>query len=424
MGYHPPAVVTLRPWNLALLATLTVLFVGCQDSGRNTSVVVRDSSGIHIIENTTPAWADGRGWRISDQPSLHIGVSEGDSDYQLFQVVGALRLNDGRIVIANAGTGELRYFDPSGRLLRRTGRKGGGPGEFQGLTWLGTLRADSLITFDWRTRRVSIFDSNGDFVRSTTLETLATAPPSHVHVDLLSNGSLLIGAQRLFASPDVGSGVHNDTIYHIRFEPHGISCDTIGRRPGAESYILVHEGGLELLPLPFGHSPHTAAYRSGFYFGRGDSYIIGYYSSEGQLLRSIRKTHDRQSVTAADQHRFRKSMTEGIEDEQERRMIENLLADVPFPKTMPAYGNIIVDVEGNLWVEEYRRPWEDQPRWTVFNREGGLLGVVRTPPRLEIYQIGSDYVLGRWEDELRVEHVRQYELIKDQIEARSAVGVV
>jgi len=402
-----------RPHQSALLATLALLSMGCQDSGQYTSAVVRDSSGVQIIENTIPAWADGHGWRLSDQPSLDIGVSEGDSDYQLFQVVGALKLSDGRIVIANAGTGELRFFDPSGRLLHKTGRKGGGPGEFQGLTWLGALRPDSLIAFDWRTRRVSIFDSNGGFVRSTTLETLATAPPSHIQVDLFSNGSLLIGAQRLFASPDVGSGVHDDTIYHIRFEPHGISCDTISRRLGAESYVLVHDGGLELLPLPFGRSPHTAAYQSGFYFGRGDSYVIGHYSDEGQLLRSIRKARDEQRVTADDQHQYRKRMTEGIEDDQERRMIENLLADVPFPNTMPAYGNITVDVEGNLWVEDYRLPWDDQSRWTVFDREGTLLGVVHTPPTFKIHQIGSDYVLGRWENELGVEHVRQYELIKD-----------
>ncbi len=80
---------------------------------------------------------------------------------------------------------------------------------------------------------------------------------------------------------------------------------------------------------------------------------------------------------------------------------------------MPAYRSLVVDTEGNLWVEEYRRPGDDQPRWTVFNLDGEMLGLVETPPRFSIYQIGSDFVLGRWHDDLDVEHVQLYELLKD-----------
>ncbi len=42
-----------------------------------------------------------------------------------------------------------------------------------------------------------------------------------------------------------------------------------------------------------------------------------------------------------------------------------------------------------------------------------MLGVVETPPRFQISQIGSDFMLGRWRDELGVEHVRMYELLKE-----------
>jgi hypothetical protein len=49
----------------------------------------------------------------------------------------------------------------------------------------------------------------------------------------------------------------------------------------------------------------------------------------------------------------------------------------------------------------------------VFDPEGVWLGTVEVPPGLRIYEIGPDYMLGRWDDELGVEHIRSYRLIKD-----------
>jgi hypothetical protein len=394
------------------LIALSLVAVGCQSEGEYSGAVVRDSAGVQIVENRSYEWPAGHGWHLASQPALDIGAVDGDPDYQLFQVVGALRLSNGRIAIANSGTGELRFYDSSGEFMSKTGRRGGGPGEFQGLRWMGSLSADSLMTFDWRNRRISIFDPAGNFVRSITLDALAPAPPSHTHVDQFGYGSLIIGAQRLFASTVVQSGVYDDTIFHLSFDLKSATHDTIGRHPGAQSYILVHDEGLELLPIPFGRSPQTAAYGSGFFFGRGDSYAVGFYSSDGTLRRSIRKLQPNQSVTAEDQERYIEGSLEGIDDEGERRIVENLLADVPFPETMPAYGALRLDSEGYLWVEEFRRPGDNQPRWTLFDPEGRMLGQVETSPRFTIHQIGPDFVLGSWRDEIDVEHVRLYELIK------------
>ncbi|WP_419943063.1 hypothetical protein [Candidatus Palauibacter sp.] len=61
---------------------------------------------------------------------MSIGTAGGDPAYELFRVGGAMRLSDGRIVVANAGTGELRVYDPDGIHLASWGGQGDGPGEF------------------------------------------------------------------------------------------------------------------------------------------------------------------------------------------------------------------------------------------------------------------------------------------------------
>lgn len=50
--------------------------------------------------------------------------------------------------------------------------------------------------------------------------------------------------------------------------------------------------------------------------------------------------------------------------------------------------------------------------WDVFDPEGRWLGGIAMPVGLEVTEIGEDYILGIWKDDLDVAYVRMYELIK------------
>lgn len=132
-----------------LLSVLLLLLAlaGCdRGPARSSGPEVRDSAGIRIVWNVGYRWPEGSGWRLSHEPLLDIGVLEDDPRYQFYQVVGAQQLSDGRIVVANSGTSELRFYDSAGRFLSASGRQGGGPGEFGGLRSLAVLSGDSLLT--------------------------------------------------------------------------------------------------------------------------------------------------------------------------------------------------------------------------------------------------------------------------------------
>jgi hypothetical protein len=86
-------------------------------------------------------------------------------------------------------------------------------------------------------------------------------------------------------------------------------------------------------------------------------------------------------------------------------------APAPLPETMPAYRSLLADLEGNLWVQEFRLS-EEAPEWSVFDSEGRYLGLVEIPADGTVTEIGSDYVLGVWRDELDTERVMKYELRK------------
>jgi hypothetical protein len=397
-----------------LLLVLSIIFLtaGCDmGAARSSGPEVSDSAGVQIVENGEYRWLDGQGWRLSEQPIVDIGVLEGDDNYQLFRVVSVLKLPDGRFVVANAGTHELRFYDSAGLFLSSSGREGGGPGEFQALGGLWLLGSDTLVTHDRRQRRLSFFDSDGNFIRSLMLipdsETFAFLDP----VGFLANGSLVV-SQRQFGGDEIREGLSRDSLTYVRFDGDGTLIDSLGRFPGPEQFTVTDDQLILAASPPFGRIPRSTIHGDNFFFGSSDSFDVGRYSSDGRLQRSIRWATLSLEVTPEDIENYKQQEIERSGDETRRQFVERMFEGMPFPSTMPAYQQMLADAEGNLWVEEYQRPGDDQPRWTVFDPGGAMLGVVETPPNFTVYQIGLDFVLGRWTDDLDVEHVRLYQLIK------------
>lgn len=117
----------------------------------------------------TAADAPRERWSLSEAPLLEIGVREGEEPYQLHRAQSAVRLDDGRIVVLNGGSQELRFFGPDGRFLFAVGREGEGPGELRYPTWLRKAGADSLLVWDQGMARVSFFNESGEFLGSRAL---------------------------------------------------------------------------------------------------------------------------------------------------------------------------------------------------------------------------------------------------------------
>jgi len=393
-------------------AILPLCAVACSTEPGPSTAVVTDSSGVQIVESIGPVWSEGSGWRLSDQPALNLGVLDGDPAYQFYEIRGAWRLTDGRIVVADGGASELRYFDSNGAYLLSVGEEGGGPGEFGSMGSLSATPGDTVVVLDGRNRRISYFDPSGAFIRSVPLQFLAETGGSPTLMTPFDDGTLIIGVQNLFGSGGFGGGLTRGEVVYVRCDTTGALMDTLAVRAGMEMYTAVQGDNRLAGVRPFGRSSQTAAHSNGFFLGGGDTYEIEYRNKEGVLLRSIRQPVENMQVTQADLEAYRRKKIENAESERQRQVEETLFGLIPFPESYPAYRDFVVDADGNLWVGVYRRPDDDQPRWTVFDTDGRMLGEVQTPDGFTIFQIGRDFVLGRWADELEVHHVVMYELLR------------
>jgi hypothetical protein len=152
----------------------------------------------------------------------------------------------------------------------------------------------------------------------------------------------------------------------------------------------------------------------GFYASSQDAFEIGHYSSDGQLLRSVRRRWEPVAVTAAEIAELREGMLarEASQPAMMLGMAEAVLANMQYPDAHPAHGWMLVDRNYHLWVLETPSDEEAGRVWSVFDPEGHFLGSVPTPPRLRVTEIGADYVLGVRLDDLDVPQVRLHRLVK------------
>jgi sugar lactone lactonase YvrE len=399
-----------RPSPLFLVLTLwPVILIGCDEpqaiSATGWDGVMRDSAGITVVENYGPTWEEGEEWRVSPEPLISVGGAEAPEQYLFANVTGAFLLGNGRIVVADMWSHQVRWFDSQGGFVQAVGREGGGPDDFGRITDMWRTADDSLVVLDLGNARIKVLGPEGKLARLIRYPYVMS-----ILQGLFVDGSFLLEKweEEEAAIPE---GLHRSPVTYIRWKPAGELTDTLVERPGAIRYYeLVNNQFLSATP-PYTSWYAVATAKDRWYYSSQDRYEIEEYSPEGELLRLIRLNVPRQPVTPELVEEYREYANEYFARVPTWSLRWRL--SLPMPEYLPPHGDFVVDDEGNLWVAEYSVR-EEPTVWSVFDSEGRLLGSVHIPPRGTLTQIGADFVLGVWKDELDVEEVRLYELIKGE----------
>lgn len=409
---HQPQESPVSPGIVSFIALSCVFILAACGAEAGPILVAEtiDSAGVRVVVNPPPGPDGAPEWRVFAEPDMQVGVLDGAPEYQLFQVSGAVVLSDRTVVIGNRGSHDLRFYDADGRFLRSSGGEGDGPGEFRSLQLVGRFAGDSLLAFDLRQRAGSVFASDGTFQRSFRLEDDAGGFPSISGV--LSSGDVMVLHQASFTAGEARTGLGRPFAEVVRRGPDGADPDSLGRFPGTESFVLSlpEESWMSVRALTFGRGLYAAAGGDRMAIGNNDAFSVRVYDAHGSILHVVRQLRDPAPTGAEDFSRFNDRVLASIDDQEVRRRFGQMFEQMPRPENFPAYASIRIDREGNLWVEDFRRPGEDQPIWQVFNREGALVAQVRTPAGLRVLDVGEDYILGVTRDNFDVEYVRLHRL--------------
>ncbi len=171
---------------------------------------------------------------LTAEPDMRIGNFQ-DPDLGFTRIGGVDVDRDGNIYVVESSVPEIRVFSSEGRLLRRVGRQGGGPGEFEGSPRFGVV-GDTIWTWDSRISRITLFDRQGhvlstgrtDGVRVQLPRSIGSVLPHSMRPDgtFTSHFSRVSSAR---GAPE--SGVEpTDSIPFpmVLFDASGAVTDTIG----------------------------------------------------------------------------------------------------------------------------------------------------------------------------------------------------
>jgi len=412
---------TIRLFTFLLLGTLAA----CQQEGaRGGAFQIYDSAGVNIVESKRPLWAEGEAWVLSSEPEVVIGLAEGDEEYLLNDVRGVRRLDDGRIAVLDAGSFRVRVYDSTGAHLIDLGREGDGPSEFRSPQFLSHV-SDTLVVYQALGGTASWFSPEGEFLRTslglTQTERGKGALFLFGHLGNRFGIGTIVRARR---DRPLEKGINREPWSIWRYDLLNSELDSLFPVPGAEVEILSSTAtGSPQRRYVFGKWTCLAASRDHIYVAPTDEYSIQVFDREGTLQRIVRLDVTPRRVTRSDFNRWVDQYLKVLDRPRaERAEMRRTAAELSVAGTMPAFRRIAVDSEEHLWVEEWKGVGLDQGRFSVFRSDGALLGHIEVPSGLpwmaadfdrQVLEIGSDYLLGVWIDDLGVEQVRLYRIEKN-----------
>jgi hypothetical protein len=388
---------------IVLLCGLVLNGWACEPQNGIGNAVHRDSAGIHITENSDAPDRESP-WIVDPEPSVEIGVVEGDPPYQLFTVTDAARLSDGSIVVVNAGTRELRIYDPNGTFTRALGGAGDGPGEFRYIGNVVVLSGDTILTRD--SRKQAWFLPSGDLIREQTIDRSRYSAQAAYP---LASGQLLA---ELWAPYDPKPGVYRQGLGFALIEPPSERVDTLGWYGALDNFIRREGDRLIPFSLPFGRITWWALGTDRVYLGDNDRFEVHAFGLDGLMRQIIRLDRAGNPVTEADRAEYQDQAMELASERGAEAVTQfnRFFSEVEWPSTKPAFGRLYTDTENNLWVKHYRWDYAADAPYDVFDTTGVFLGTVTLPDGVEPLEIGTDYLIGLWRDESDVEFVRVYRM--------------
>jgi hypothetical protein len=269
--------------------------------------------------------------------------------------------------------------------------------------------ADSIVVWDNANYRITRFDAAGEFVGVHSVDRSrigkAIDPPLYPGTaELLTAGHILV--RLVEKTKSWPSGTFRPRSGALRVPADVSSVDTLMFFGGVEQVSVSAPWGEWAVAPALAKRTSTAVHatRSRACIGDQEAPEVVCFGPDATRT-SIRWSSEAAPVTEPEVATWRDTTiglyTLKVSEDDARRV----LAQVAVPTVRPHYSRLVLDRAGNLWVE--REP----AHHLVFDPSGALLGLV-VLPRLDVLEIGDDYVLGIYRDELEVEYLQVHEIVK------------
>ena len=390
--------------------------LACGDSPSTSPVTMADSAGIRIVAYRQPLFELGTEWTIDSIPTVTIGVAAGEADYELDDVVTAVRVRSGAIVVADRGRSQLLAFDGNGRFLRAMGGPGAEPGEFGSIGWLQLAGSDTLLVYDQDLRRVTAFTLETGIAGIVSVPGAGFAWPGDFRA---RNGTFILA----LTGSDVWDGIRAGNVlpgatarnrtHFVAFGADGALIDTLGSFAGYEEAVIDRDGNVATMYAPWGRNTSFSLLPDDrIVLGTQEVGELAVLDQHGQREVVVRWPVGDLAVTDDHVRQFHDVMFQRMDDPAQKQAAIDQLGELPLPDERAAYGELLTDARGLVWIAEGHLPLTAAREWRIVDLDSGDVGRVVLPPGFDLLWIGEDEVIGRTRDELGVQRVEVRALLR------------
>lgn len=345
-----------------LIALAFLLLAGCQtNEPSSSSISVRDSAGVQIVEN--PADDVALDWQSEE--AFAIGRTKADTI--LFEELAPYQVgadSDGHLFVLNRSEHQVAVFDTTGALVRTLGRQGQGPGELSSPTALHVRPSGVVGIFDHGREALVRWNAEGEVLDQRNVPSEFWGP------DIFAREGQLVFPQ--LAAPQKGTS-EQELVVH---------------RSGGDQQQLVHlsqppqntadfpscgYGGVPISPL-FAPELVWDAVGEVVVANAGPGYVIDRFE-EGKHVQKIRRDISPRDAT---RDLALKEAGDGLLLEVPKRCRvppEEVVDGRGYADLVPTIEQITLAPTGQLWVKRYAIG-NEPAKINLFGPEGKYLGTL------------------------------------------------
>lgn len=322
----------------------------------------------------------------------------------------------------------LFQMAPPSIALRELASSGAGPGEYRTLTTIGPEENGGFILWDMSLRRLSQFDSHGDYVDSPPPLEIPPYTARDVRAVARQGESFLMW---MMGEPRTNpTQTRLDTLGVVWRVSSSAEVETLIEVPGPDYIVDREPDNTASILAPFGDAP-VLAFRpeGGFVLGRSRDRTIKIYDENGRLEGQVTlpfgaprevTEQDRQNYLSSTRSLLfgeldRANLPADLYDrfaEKSRSMLRS--AEAIFPDTWPFYERLLISPTDDLWILISAPQSSDVYRFYIYSLDDSeLLHEVRIPRKgrlLGLAVSNSHLVISEETSQLDLPVITGYEL--------------
>jgi hypothetical protein len=354
---------------LFIFLLISLLFFCCRN--KESKPIIEEHNGVKIIDNPEfPEYSNRNVLRLVFKKELTIPLEGTRYSINVDE--------KGNIYAFDLQEGRIEVYDKKGKLVRKFGRKGQGPGEFLNPIFLSISPQNNLFTFDLQLRRIQVFDRQGNLLNIQDFPPLIGIPKSFKFdskINLYIHHAKSVG--KTGEKEKLKQGVvFIDYLskFNSNFEKlsdiYKFNNEFWKKSSEGKTFFLVH--------------PNIFYYQidknDNLYLGHSSKYEILVYFWTGKLKKIIKKKARPIRVTNRDIKKLMEKFPE----------IRKYKANLKFAKYKPFFSSFYI-LEGiGLLVCTYENEWNEKGTITcdLFDEEGIYVAKVEIPGYYACYHHG------------------------------------